>query len=112
MYDRIEDVENKLLSARAKKATVEAEGITADNIYRILLQFDKLYDHMNEDERRALVAGLISEIQIFPERQPDGRWLKSIRFRLPILPEPMETGLEYDPQAETVVSLSQLKSEV
>lgn len=105
MYDKIEDVENKLLSARAKKATVEAEGITADNIYRILLQFDKLYDHMNEDERRALVAGLISEIQIFPERQPDGRWLKSIRFRLPILPEPMETGLEYDPQAETVVQL-------
>ena len=54
MYDKIEDVEDKLLSARAKKATVEAEGITADNIYRILLQFDKLYDHMNEEERRAL----------------------------------------------------------
>ena len=105
MYDKIEDVEDKLASARAKKATVEAEGITADNIYRILLQFDKLYDHMNEEERRALVTGLISEIQIFPERQPDGRWLKSIRFRLPILPEPMETGLEYDPQTETVVQL-------
>ncbi len=106
MYDKIEDVENKLLSARAKKATVEAEGITADNIYRILLQFDKLYDHMDEDERRALVKGLISEIQLWPERQPNGQWLKSIRFSLPIIPESMEIGLEQTSQTETVVLLS------
>ena len=105
MYDKIEDVENKLLSARAKKATVEAEGITADNIYRILLQFDKLYVHMDEDERRALVKGLISKIQLWPERQPNGQWLKSIRFSLPIIPESMEIGLEQTSQTETVVQL-------
>ena len=28
---------------------------------------------------------LISEIQIYPERQPNGQWLKSIKFRLPIV---------------------------
>lgn len=105
MYDKIEDMENKLLSARAKKATVEAEGITADNIYRILLQFDKLYDHMDEDERRAMVKGLISEIQLWPERQPNGQWLKSTRFSLPIIPESMEIGLEQTSQTETVVCL-------
>ena len=29
MYDKIEDVENRLLAARARKAAAEAEGITA-----------------------------------------------------------------------------------
>ena len=28
---------------------------------------------------------LISEIQIYPKRQPNGQWLKSIKFRLPIV---------------------------
>ena len=85
MYDKIEDVETQLIETRAKKQAVEAEKLTGDNIYKVLIYFEKLYAVMNEIERRQLMEALISEIQIYYDRQSNGQWLKSIKFRLPII---------------------------
>ena len=85
MYDKIEDTESLLIAARAKKQAVEAEQLNGANIYKVLIYFEKLYGVMNDVERRQLIEALISEIQIYPERQPNGQWLKSIKFRLPII---------------------------
>ena len=43
MYDKIEDVEAKLIETRAKKQAVEAEKLTGDNIYKVLLYFETVY---------------------------------------------------------------------
>ena len=110
MYDKIEDVETRLIEARAKKQAVEAEKLTGDNIYKVLIYFEKLYAVMNEVERRQLMETLISEIQIYDDRQPNGQWLKSIKFKLPIIEEDMELSLDDDKHVETVVLLS-LKSD-
>lgn len=106
MYDKIDDLENLIISARAKKTTIEAEKLTADNIYKVLIYFDKLYAVMNEQEKRQLMESLISEIQVFEERQPSGQWLKSIKFKLPIIAEDMSFSLDNDSHVETVVSLA------
>ena len=106
MYDKIEDTESLLIAARAKKQAIEAEKLTGDNIYKVLIYFEKLYGVMNEAERRQLIEALISEIQIYPERQPNGQWLKSIKFKLPIIEEDMSISLDNEEQVETVVSLS------
>lgn len=52
MYDKIQNVETQLIEARAKKQAVEAEKLTGDNIYKVLIYFEKLYAVMNEVERR------------------------------------------------------------
>ena len=105
MYDKIEDIESLLIEARAKKTAIEAEKLTADNIYKVLIYFDKLYAVMDEQERRQLMESLISEIHIFEERKPNGQWLKSIKFKLPIIEEDMEISLDNDTQVETVCLL-------
>lgn len=97
--------ENLLIAARAKKMSIEAEKLTGDNIYKVLIYFDKLYSVMNEQEKRQIMESLISEIQIYPERQPNGQWLKSIKFKLPIIEEDMNISLDNDSQVETVVLL-------
>lgn len=102
MYDKIEDTENLLIVARAKKMAIEAEKLTGDNIYKVLIYFEKLYAVMNEQEKRQLMETLISEIQIYPERQPNGQWLKSIKFKLPIIEEDMNISLDNDTHIETV----------
>ncbi len=102
MYDKIEDTESLLIAARAKKMAIEAEKLTGDNIYKVLIYFDKLYSVMDEQERRQLMEALISEVQIFEERQPNGQWLKSIKFKLPIIEEDMSLSLDNDTQVETV----------
>lgn len=106
MYDKIEDAENLLIAARAKKMSIEAEKLTGDNIYKVLIYFDKLYSVMNEQEKRQIMESLISEIQIYPERQPNGQWLKSIKFKLPIIEEDMNISLDNDSQVENVVVLT------
>ena len=94
MYDKIEELEEQLIAARAKKTSIEAEKITGDNIYKVLIYFDKLYFAMSDVERRQLIEALIAEIQIYEERKPNGQWLKSIRFKLPIIENDLSIGLD------------------
>ena len=93
------------MEARAKKMAVEAEKLTGDNIYKVLIYFDKLYSVMDELEKRKIMESLISEIQIYEERQSNGQWLKSIKFKLPIIEEDMELSLDNDAHVETVCQL-------
>ena len=106
MYDKIEELESQLIDARAKKTSIEAEKITGDNIYKVLICFDKLYFAMNDVERRQLIEALIAEIQIYEERKPNGQWLKSIRFKLPIIENDLSIGLDNGEHVETVCLLS------
>ena len=112
MYDKIDDQEQSLIEAKAKKQSIESEKVTGDNIYKILIYFDKFYSLMNEEEQRKLMESLIEEIQIYEERQPSGQWLKSISFRLPIIEKDMKIsvgdGLDSEQYVETVCLLSKL----
>ena len=40
MYDKIDDLEQSLIEARAKKQSIEAEKMTGDNIYCLLVIFE------------------------------------------------------------------------
>ncbi len=64
-----------------------------------------MYEAMDEAERRHLMESLIDEIQIYEERQLNGQWLKSIRFKLPIIDEDISPSLDNDSLIETVVLL-------
>lgn len=110
MYDKIEELESQLMDARAKKTSIEAEKITGDNIYKVLIYFDKLYFAMNDVERRQLIEALIAEIQIYEERKPNGQWLKSIRFKLPIIENDLSIGLDNGEHVETVCCLHRVNS--
>lgn len=106
MYDKIEEAENNLMDARAKKQAIEADKITGDNIYKVLICFEKLYNVMNPLERKKLMEHLISEIQIYPERQPNGQWLKSIKFRLPIVESDIDLRLDNESHTECVLQMT------
>lgn len=108
MYDKIDDLESQVIDAKAKKRSIEADKVTGNNIYKILIYFDKLYAVMDQAEKRQFVEALIDEIQIYEERKPNGQWLKSIKFKLPIIEEDFEMRLDNDTQDETVVLLSKL----
>ena len=108
MYDKIEELEEQLIAARAKKTSIEAEKITGDNIYKVLIYFDKLYFAMSDVERRQLIEALIAEIQIYEERKPNGQWLKSIRFKLPIIENDLSIGLDNGNHVENIVLIEKV----
>ena len=106
-YDKIDEAEELLVSAKAKKRSLLADKITGDNIYKALIFFDKLYAQMNESEKREFLSQLVDNVQIYEERKENGQWLKSIEFKLPIIEKEFTLSLDNDTQNETVVLLSQ-----
>lgn len=105
-YDKIDDEEELLVSAKAKKRSLLADKITGDNIYKALVLFDKLYAQMNEAEKREFLSQLVDNVQIYEERKENGQWLKSIEFKLPIIEKEFTLSLDNDTQNETVCLLS------
>lgn len=63
---------------------------------------------MNDVERRQLITALISEIQVYEEKQPNGQWLKSITFKLPIIDDDLIISLDNDEQVETVALIQKM----
>ena len=108
-YDKIDDAEELLVSAKAKKRSLLADKITGDNIYKALVFFDKLYAQMNEAEKREFLSQLVDNVQIYEERKENGQWLKSIEFKLQIIEKEFTLSLDNDTQNETVVLLSHKK---
>ena len=94
-----------MASAKAKRRSILADKVTGDNIYKVLIFFDKMYDKLNEAEKREFLTQLISEVQVYEESKPNGQWLKSIEFKLPIIEHDMELSLDNGSQIETVVLL-------
>jgi len=106
MYDNIDDVERSLNECKDRKRAIEAEKLTGDNVYKTLIYFDKLYEVMDTADKRALLSALIKEIHVYEEAKPNGQWLKSIVFKLPIIQEDMGIGLDNDIHVESIILMT------
>ena len=51
LYDIIVELEERIEDARLRRSSIEMEAITLDNIYKILLNFGKLYDIISDEEK-------------------------------------------------------------
>ncbi len=65
---------------------------------------------MSEIERRQLIEALISEVQIYDKRQPNGQWIKSIKFKLPIIEEDISICLGNGQHIECVAVLTKTQN--
>lgn len=109
-YDKIEEMEAALVAAKAKKRSILSDKISGDNIYKALVFFDRMYDNMNEAERREFIEQLIEKVEVYDERQSNGQWLKAIEFKLPIIEHDMKLSLDNGDSVETVALLKKVNS--
>lgn len=83
LYDTIVELEEQIEDAKLRRNSIEMEAITLDNVYKIMKNFGKLYDIMNDEEKKSVITYLIKEIQIYPKEESEMP-LKSIEFNFPI----------------------------
>lgn len=108
LYDTIVEIEEKVEDAKLRRKSVEAEFITMENIYKILEHFGELYDIINDDEKKELIATLVKEIQIYPEGESDTP-LESMKFNFPVYKDGQEVNeifLNKRTNVETLAVLS------
>lgn len=111
LYDEIEDVENNIEELKTRIFNVQQKKISEENVYKFLLYFDKLYAKFTDLEKREFMRSFIESIEIYENEQPDGRFLKKIRFRFPVFFEEKETSeICWDNQntVETVILMSRI----
>lgn len=58
--------------------------ITSKQVYQILTCFDKIYFEMTDLEKKEFFRNFIDEIELYSERQSDGRIVKQINFNFPV----------------------------
>ena len=113
-YDIIVEIESQIDELQSQIRSIRQEKISGDNIYRLLLAFDAVYNSATEAERKELMKAFIERIDLYPEKRKDGCWIRSIVFNFPM---PVEGGevkelsLESETTVETVVLLSHKKAD-
>ena len=108
LYDTMAELEENIADAELRKTAMEEDAITLENIYKLLLSFDEVYDIMSEKEKKDLISYLIKEVQIYPNDEQAIMPLKSITLNFPIYIDNKEVNkLLWDKQGsiETLVVL-------
>ena len=111
LYDTIVELEERIEDAKLRKSSIEMETITLDNIYKLMLNFGKIYDIISDEEKKSLITYLIKEIQIYPNGESE-QPLKSIEFNFPIYRDGQEVRRllwEKGNTVETVVLMSKVE---
>ena len=65
LYDVIVELEEKIEDARLRRDAIKQQAITLENIYKIMVNFDCVYNIINDEEKRNVVTALIKEIDIY-----------------------------------------------
>ena len=83
-YDKAEAIETQMDEWNSRLLSVRQEKISADNVYQLLLAFDKLYNTFTEVEQRDFMRAFIERIDIYPEKPDNGCWIRNIVFNFPM----------------------------
>lgn len=84
LYDRIGDIDDQLRDVNEKIQMAFEKQITSKQVYQILTCFDKIYFEMTDLEKKEFFRNFIDEIELYSERQSDGRIVKQINFNFPV----------------------------
>lgn len=110
LYDVIVELEEKIEDAKLRRDAIKQQAITLENIYKIMVNFDCVYNIINDEEKRNVVTALIKEIEIY--RNDESEYpLKRIGLNFPVFKDGGEvTELLWD-KGNTVDTDSLLHSE-
>ena len=107
-YGRIEEIEAQMDEVKSQIQSIRQKKISGDNIYQLLLMFDEVYGAATEFEQKEFMQAFIERIDLYPEKQEDGNWIRNIVFNFPVPvngQEVKELPLETGTTLETVVLL-------
>ena len=120
--EQIANVENQIYQNELKIEDADGENLSTEVYKRIIDDMLNNLECMCDADKKTLMNLMIEKIEIFPEKQEDGRWVKSIQFKIPLnidgkLVDILEIVDEDDDEnslpegkhVETVVLLSQQK---
>ena len=102
-----------MADAKAKRAAASKSALTTEIIYKQLMCFDRIYDKMDDTEKRALVESMIDEVTLYTQEEraamTDTVYVKDIKYSFPVSDKVLVALREKDDPVECVVLMSSVK---
>jgi site-specific DNA recombinase len=85
LYDKIDDIEQSINNIDITLEEATAQKVSAKEIYKILANFDKIYDRMEDVEKKKFFRTLLESVEVHDDRekQSDGI-IKKVVFKFPV----------------------------
>lgn len=112
LYDKIGNIDDQLQDVNEKIRMAYENQITSKQVYQILTCFDKIYFEMTDLEKKEFFRNFIDEIELYSERQSDGRIVKQINFNFPVYYNGNEGNAIRLPDENTVETVALLTRDV
>ena len=112
LYDKISEFENSIAAISQKIDGMLQKDFDAQKVFRILADFDSLYQKMSDTERKAFLSLLIDRIELDPNETDIHKCIKSINLMFPIANNAdleSKKGLNNETTVECVVMMSRNK---
>ena len=84
LYEKLDELEEEIAERRDSIIAIKKNQITQERVYNLLIHFADTYDKMKNSEKKDLMELFIEKIEIYPQKQENGRRVKRIDFRFPI----------------------------
>ena len=84
LYDKMGNIEESLRVVNRRIAQVRQKNLSSKDVYKALLNFEKLYNEMSDLEKKEFYQNFIEEIQVHQDRGRSDRMVKSISFKFPL----------------------------
>ena len=103
----IYNIEDMITDCEKKKEAAKQDVLTKENVFKMLLVFDKIFDKMNDADKRKLLESMIAEVHLHPKDtwQEGKNPIKEIKYAFPVSQEVMEALRENVASVETCVLL-------
>lgn len=110
IYEEIYNIEDLIAGCEQKKAAVSKNALTIENVYQMLLAFDKIFDKMNAADRRRVMESLIAEVHLKPkDTWSEGKSpIKAIKYAFPVSEDVLFSMRGNETSVECVVLMSRV----
>lgn len=84
LTEQIAKIDANLVRNRLVKEKAEKQAFSKERYYRVLDWMMNNIEELPEEDRKGVMETFIERIEIFPNREERGRWLKYVRLQFPL----------------------------
>ena len=119
--DQLASIENLLYQNELAIENAQGENLSTEVYKRLIDATIENIDDVSDADKKVLMNALLEKVEIFKEKQKDGRWVKSVQFKIPLNidgklvdtmffdnDEDTENSLSNEKHVETVVLMSRV----
>lgn len=108
IYDKMTDIEEAMNDVSSKIEKAHGDRLNAEQMYKLLTDYGKLYDRMTKLEKKEFFTRFIERIDLDPDERDVTKCIRSIKLMFPVeyKADTEENRLLQENTVETVVLMS------